>query len=71
MALAAVGVAGYFLRMFTILVLLIALNGLDWFSAVAFVAAVVPATVVLLAFEMKMLSGRMQVELWSIEKGSG
>jgi hypothetical protein len=71
MALAAVGVAGYFLRMFTILVLLIALNGLDWFSAVAFVAAAVPATVVLLAFEMKVLSGRMQVELWSIEKGSG
>ncbi|HEV8681485.1 MAG TPA: hypothetical protein VGS09_01740 [Actinomycetota bacterium] len=71
MALAAVGVAGYFLRMVTILVLLIALNALDWFSAVAFVAAAVPATVVLLAFEMKVLSGRMQVELWSIEKGSG
>jgi hypothetical protein len=71
MALAAVGVAGFFLRMLTILVLLIVLNGLDWFSAVAFAAAAVPATVVLLAFEMKALSGRMQLELWSIEKGSG
>jgi hypothetical protein len=71
MALAAVGVAGFFLRMLTILVLLIALNGLDWFSPVAFAAAAVPATVVLLAFEMKALSGRIQPELWSIGKGSG
>jgi hypothetical protein len=71
MALAAVAVAGFFLRMLTILVLLIVLNGLAWFSAVAFAAAAVPATVVLLAFEMKALSGRMQLELWSIGKGSG
>lgn len=70
-ALAAVGLAGFFLRMLTILVLLIVLNGLDWFSPVAFAAAAVPATVVLLAFEMKALSGRMQLDLWSIGKGSG
>jgi hypothetical protein len=65
-ALAAVGVVGFFLRMTTILVLMIALNRLDWFSPIAFAAAVVPATAVLLMFEMKVLSGRMQVDMWSI-----
>jgi len=65
MALAAVGV-----RMATILVLMIALNQLEWFSPTAFAAAVVPATAVLLMFEMKVLSGRMQPDLWSIGETS-
>ena len=68
MALAAVGVVGFFVRMTTILVLMIALNRLDWFSPTAFAAAVVPATAVLLMFEMKVLSGRMQVDMWSVEE---
>jgi hypothetical protein len=66
MALAAVGVVGFFVRMTTILVLMIALNRLDWFSPIAFAAAVVPATAVLLMFEMKVMSGRMQVDMWSV-----
>lgn len=70
MALAAVGVLGFFVRMATILVLMIALNQLDWFSPTAFAAAVVPATAVLLMFEMKVLSGRMQPDLWSIGETS-
>jgi hypothetical protein len=70
MALAAVGVVGFFVRMATILVLMIALNRLDWFSPTAFAAAVVPATAVLLMFEMKVLSGRMQVDMWSVGETS-
>jgi hypothetical protein len=70
MALAAVGVVGFFVRMTTILVLMIALNRLDWFSPTAFAAAVVPATAVLLMFEMKVLSGRMQVDMWSVGETS-
>jgi hypothetical protein len=42
------------------------LNRLAWFSPVAFVAAVVPATVALLAFEARVLSGRLQANLWTL-----
>ena len=70
MALGAVAVLGFFVRMATILLLMIALNRLDWFSPAAFAAAVVPATAVLLAFEMKVLSGRMQLDLWSVGEPS-
>jgi hypothetical protein len=69
-ALAAVGVLGFFIRMITIVLLMIALNRLGWFSPAAFAAAVVPATAVLLAFEMKVLSGRMQLDLWSVGETS-
>ena len=61
----AVGMGGFVVRLGTILLVLILLNRLAWFSPVAFVAAVVPATIVLLIFEAKLLSGRMQVDLWS------
>jgi hypothetical protein len=61
----AVGMGGFALRLATILIILLVLNGLPWFSPVAFVAAVVPATLLLLVFEAKVLSGRMQVDLWS------
>lgn len=61
----AVGMGGFVLRLATILIILVVLNGLPWFSPVAFVAAVVPATLLLLVFEAKVLSGRMQVDLWS------
>jgi hypothetical protein len=70
MALGAVAVLGFFVRMATILLLMIALNRLGWFSPAAFAAAVVPATAVLLAFEMKVLSGRMQLDLWSVGEPS-
>jgi hypothetical protein len=69
-ALAAVGVVGFFVRMATILLLMIALNRLGWFSPTAFAAAVVPATAVLLMFEMKVLSGRMLADMWSVGETS-
>ena len=61
----AVAMGGFALRLATILIILLVLNGLSWFSPVAFVAAVVPATLLLLVFEAKVLSGRMQVDLWT------
>lgn len=61
----AVGMGGFALRLATIFLVLLVLNGLPWFSPVAFVAAVVPATLLLLVFEAKLLSGLMQVDLWS------
>jgi ATP synthase protein I len=64
----AVGLGGFALRLGTILVVLILLNRLAWFSAAAFVAAVVPATILLLVYEAKLLSGRMQVDLWPSAK---
>ena len=64
---AAVALGGFFLRMTVIVIALIALNTLAWFSPLAFAPSVVPATVTLLMFEARVLFGRMQVDLWSIE----
>ena len=61
----AVGMGGFVLRLGSILLILVLLDRLAWFSAAAFVAAVVPATIALLVYEAKVLSGRMQVDLWS------
>jgi hypothetical protein len=40
------------------------LDRLSWFSPLAFAAAFVPTTIALLVFEMKLLAGRMQADLW-------
>lgn len=64
---AIVALGGFFLRLLVIVIALVALNTLTWFSPLAFALAVVPATVVLLVFEAKTLSGRMQVDLWSFD----
>jgi hypothetical protein len=61
----AVGMGGFVLRLVTIAITLVLLNQLSWFSAVAFALSVVPATILLLVYEAKVLSGRMQVDLWS------
>lgn len=61
----AVGMGGFVLRLATIAITLVLLNQLSWFSPLAFALAVVPATLLLLVYEAKVLSGRMQVDLWS------
>ena len=64
-AVYAVGVGGFLLRLVVVLGLLLMLDGVAWFSPTAFVLAVVPATVALLAFEMKVMAGRrFQADLW-------
>jgi ATP synthase protein I len=63
----AVAMGGFFLRMAVIVIVLVALNRPSWFSPTAFALSVVPATIVLLIFEARAFSGRMQVDLWSFE----
>jgi hypothetical protein len=67
----AVGLGGFVVRLGLFVAILVGLRELDWFSVVAFVAAFVPATVVLLAAEIKMLSGRMQADLWTLPAPPG
>lgn len=63
-----VGMAGFAVRLGTIFLILVLLTRLPWFSAAAFVAAVVPATILLLVYEARVLSGRfMQANLWTSE----
>jgi hypothetical protein len=64
MLVMAVGLGGYLVRIAVFTVALLLLDNLSWFSPLAFVAAFAPATVALLAVEMKLLSGRMQADLW-------
>jgi hypothetical protein len=63
----AVAMGGFFLRMTVIVIVLVGLNRLSWFSPASFALSVVPVTIVLLAYEARTLSGRMQVDLWSFE----
>src|SRR5437016_6336036 len=65
-ALYAVALGGFVVRLAVITAILVLLTKLEWFSVVAFVIALVPSTVVLLAAEMKLLSGRMQMDLWTL-----
>jgi hypothetical protein len=61
----AVALGGFVVRLAAIVAIMFALDRLAFFSPLAFVLAVIPATVLLLGFEMRQLQGRMQVELWS------
>ncbi len=67
----AVALGGFIVRLGIVVGIILGLQQLSWFSVVAFVAALVPATIVLLAFEIKMVSGRMQADLWTIPASSG
>jgi hypothetical protein len=67
----AVALGGFIVRLGIVVAIILGLEQLSWFSVVAFVAALVPATILLLAFEIKLLSGRMQADLWTIPAGSG
>ena len=61
----AVGLGGFVVRIMVFVALLVLLRQLDWFSTVAFIATFVPATIVLLIAEMKLLSGHMQADMWT------
>jgi ATP synthase protein I len=64
-AMYAVGLGGFVARLAVFLVLMLVLDGLAWFTPVAFALAFVLATVALLGSEMKILSGRrLQADLW-------
>jgi hypothetical protein len=64
----AVALGGFFIRMTVIVIALVGLNRLAWFSPTSFALTVVPATITLLVFEARALSGRAQIELWSFDE---
>ncbi len=66
-----VALGGFLVRMAVLVVLLLLLQDLSWFSVGAFIAAFVVCTVALLAVEIQMISGRMQADLWSLPEGRG
>ena len=62
-ALAAVTMVGFVVRLGLIVLAMALLNRLSWFSALAFGLAVVPATVGLLAYEMRRVARGVGQEL--------
>jgi len=56
-AMFGVAMIGFVVRMAVIVAALYGLSRFSWFSAAAFGLAVVPATVLLLAYEMRLLAG--------------
>ncbi len=62
-ALMAVALFGFVVRLGAILAFMFLLNRFGWFSPLAFGLAVVPATLLLLGFEMKLLAGGLGTEL--------
>ena len=63
--IAIVALGGYLMRLIVFTVALVLLTKLPWFSPVAFALTLVPATIALLVYEAKVLSGRMQADLWT------
>ena len=64
-ALYAVALGGFVVRMTVFLILLVVLTRFAWFSPIAFTSAFVPATLALLVAEMRLLaSPKLQSELW-------
>jgi hypothetical protein len=64
-AIYGVSLGGFVVRLMVFTLLLVALDATAWFSTVAFIAAFVPATIALLAVELKILSSRrVQADLW-------
>jgi hypothetical protein len=54
---------GFAVRLGVIVAIMFALNRLSWFSPLAFGLAVVPATILILAYEMKLMAGGVGQEL--------
>jgi hypothetical protein len=63
-AIYGVVLGGFFLKLVLLGVALTALRTLAWFSTGAFVATFVPSMLLLLLYEMKVLSGPVQADLW-------
>ena len=70
-AIYAVGMGGFVARLIVFAAAMLALTAFHWFSAKAFVVTFVPATMILLVFEMKILSAkRLQSDLWYFREGT-
>ncbi len=67
----AVALGGFIVRLGIVVGIIVGLQHLPWFSLEWFLAALVPTTLALLALEMKLLSGRLQTELWTFPSDAG
>ncbi|HEX6400010.1 MAG TPA: hypothetical protein VF108_06015, partial [Actinomycetota bacterium] len=67
----AVALGGFVVRLGIIVGIIVGLQRLPWFTLGWFLAALVPTTLALLALEMKLLSGRMQADLWTFPSDAG
>lgn len=65
-----VAMGGFVVRLGAVLVVMLLLDRLAFFSPTAFIAALVPATVALLVLEIRLLSGRFTADLWTFPTGS-
>jgi hypothetical protein len=65
MVLYAVGLGGFVVRLGIVVAIIAVLDQQSWFVLPAFLTALVPSTIALLVFEMKLLSGRMQADMWT------
>jgi len=63
--IAIVALGGYLFRLMIFTAALVVLTKLSWFSPIALALTLVPATLALLIYEAKALSGRMQADLWA------
>jgi hypothetical protein len=62
-AYSAAVMGGFVVRLAVIVLIMFGLNRLGWFSPLAFGLAVVPATILLLGFEMKLVAGGVGQQL--------
>jgi hypothetical protein len=62
-AYSAAVMGGFIVRLAVIVAIMFALNRLSWFSPLAFGLAVVPATILLLTYEMKLVASGLGQEL--------
>jgi len=69
-AIYGVGLGGFVVRLGVIVLIIALLQQTAWFSVVAFIAALIPSTIALLLMEMKLISGRMQADLWAVPSGT-
>jgi hypothetical protein len=67
----AVAMGGYVVRLAIVVILLILLDRLAFFSPLAFALAVVPATIFVLVYELRMLSGPFAARLWDVGATGG
>jgi hypothetical protein len=65
--LAVVALGGYLVRLIVYTLVLVGLNTLAWFSPLAFTLALMPAVIGLLVYEARLLSGRLQADLWTFD----
>jgi hypothetical protein len=68
-AIYGVGLGGFVVRLGVIVLVIALLQQTAWFSVVAFIAALIPSTIALLLMEMRLISGRMQADLWTDASG--